>query len=72
MAEAAVGSGEQVMERVCKMCRWQQLGSGLQQNSGNEVSAQEKKEIWHYCQERNLIVQLYCLEQRRVFCCFRV
>lgn len=71
LADPAVGSCEQVVERLCKMCRSQQLGSALQKIQEMKFQLKEK-EIWHYCQERNLVVQLHCLEQRRLFCCFRV
>lgn len=53
LADPAAGSCKQVMERVCKMCRWQQLGSVLQKSQEMKFQRREK-DIWHYCQERNL------------------
>lgn len=53
LADPEVGSCKQVMERVCEMCQWQQPGSALQKSQEMKFQVREK-EIWHYCQERNL------------------
>lgn len=68
---AGCGRLQQLLERVRRMCRSQRLGSALQKIQEMKFQLREKKKKnWHYCQERNLVVQL--LEPRQLFHCFRV